>query len=175
MTSIIERLKTNKEAFGLMDAELQEAAEKIGKKEFNHFTGKATWSERGGDSWLITGVYRLRADYQCQHPERRKFANAPSECAWCGVEIEEEKKAGWVESKIISHQGRYSVDFGAGVHSLPYLQELPGMVGFGGIKYQPICKCSAPMGETWRCVPYICETHGPWKPIAVRFWKEPTK
>jgi hypothetical protein len=65
---IIQALKENTSAFGLMPVELQEKARKIGGKEFETWL-LDHWKTRGGDSFSTDFTYRLRPDYQ-EEPER---------------------------------------------------------------------------------------------------------
>jgi hypothetical protein len=95
--SIIERLKTNKEAFGLMDKEMREVAEKIEPDRFEVWidgTWRSTTPVMGGKQ-SGNFSYRLRADYVCQHPQTSKdfpdahgYVTVKSEhCRWCNAEI----------------------------------------------------------------------------------------
>lgn len=49
------------------------------------------------------------------------------------------------------------------------LSECDGRTDFAGIKYQAPCDCAG-VGISM-VKPASCEAHGPWRPIAVRFWK----
>ena len=61
---IIQALKENKMAFGLMPVEMQEKAKEIGKKELLCFTEKGDWGETIGDDFRLCNTYRLRSDYK---------------------------------------------------------------------------------------------------------------
>jgi hypothetical protein len=59
----IKALKENEKPFGLMSAELQEAAKEIGKAKFQWFS--AGWMPAGPTNILHSNhTYRLRPDYQ---------------------------------------------------------------------------------------------------------------
>lgn len=180
--TIIERLKTNTSAFGLMDDELKQVAEKIPRTWFDIFCPDMLWKRTDQTfEWddettsKNTITYRLRADYVCQHPTTTKRivpeANDVTMCCWCGIEIQPEKKAGWVEHDVIARSGVYRLLLGIdGAFDLFFVC---GMPGFGGIKYENPCKCDrVSAGQFWMRAPEPCETHGPWKPVSVRFFKE---
>jgi hypothetical protein len=63
---IIQKLKENTSAFGLMSLELQEAAKELNKKEFVYFsaTGEGCWCQYSNDDFCPDVTYRLRSDYQ---------------------------------------------------------------------------------------------------------------
>jgi len=176
---IIERLKNNTSAFGLMDPELRLVAEKIGPENFFEGTGRKSfaWDNCEPKVFECRFTYQLRPCYVCQHPEKHKHAtDGCIVCSWCGAEIAPEKpKAGWLEFKVIPHDTNYIIEGLKGsVGTKRYLCEAPGMVGFGGIYQESPCSCDCEaggVGEGWYCVPMACEIHGPWKPTKVRFWE----
>lgn len=59
---IIDDLKQNEKAFGLMSVLMQEAARKIGEKYFEQY-GR-NWNGLGGMHFADAWTYRLRPDYQ---------------------------------------------------------------------------------------------------------------
>jgi hypothetical protein len=179
--NIIERLKQNKEAYGLMPEELRRVAEKIGKNEFKFYSVASfgQWSHADSGDFIRESVYRLRANYVCDHPHtREQTLKGLYACDWCDVCVEPPKpEMGWVEYHVVTHGGQSYVVEGLknSVGTKSFLIEATGMVGFGGIKYKSPCGC------TCSCIPedtcfymfpaHPCETHGPAVPVAVRFWE----
>lgn len=174
--SIIERLKSNTSPFGLMVPELREVAEKIGKQQMFEYFINGMWWLGGEEDFWVHYTYRLRADFRCQHPETKKHHCMNVQiCCWCGAEIEPEKKPEWVECEIEKHCFRYGFN-GPEEGEYARLDAAPGMVGFGGIRYEAPCECGRSMvREFYMAAPEPCEQHGPCRPVAVRFWREVPK
>jgi hypothetical protein len=86
--NIIERLKNNKEAFGLMSAEMQDVARKIGREYFYRYgvgvDGPSWLSGEGSGKMVEKHVYHLRSDYVCQHEHWMGLSRI---CSWCGAEV----------------------------------------------------------------------------------------
>ena len=59
---IIQALKENKMAFGLMPVEMQEKAKEIGRKNFERYSNE--WGDNGERLWVVYYSYRLRSDYK---------------------------------------------------------------------------------------------------------------
>ena len=62
---IIQALKENKMAFGLMPVEMQEKAKELGKKTFLCFTEDGNWGNTNAyRCFKHCNTYRLRPDYK---------------------------------------------------------------------------------------------------------------
>jgi hypothetical protein len=175
--NIIERLRNNKEAFGLMDSELREIAEKIGPdhfrlREFGIWTSNLRRDEFSRSS-ADGNTFQLRADYVCKHPVQtvpRDLGN--NTCSWCGIEIEPEPKAGWVETSVTKNylEWRFVNPATDVTHHLMFALSI---AGFGGIIYRAPCECHGG-GDTYfqmSAPPEPCSNHGPWIPVKIRFWE----
>jgi hypothetical protein len=174
MKSIIERLKNNKEAFGLMDEELRRVAEKIEKENFVFFTLREEWIPSDPEvGFIADSVYRLLPNYQCTHPEHvdDSWPTHASRCAWCDEQIEPPKpEYGWVEYEVfeLNCQYRFAVSDKPGYVINHYLHQALAIVGFGGISWKLPCDCPR---EAEDGIPTPCEKHGPATPVSVRFWE----
>jgi hypothetical protein len=177
--NIIDQLKTNKEAFGLMEPELKLVAEKIGWGNFMSYDDNGGFKvyQPPSDVPLRTNVIRLRDGFACQHTEHKQgmtdheFCGHPATvCSWCNAEIKPEPKAGWVGYPIESADDKYL--FRPKHGEIVFMASAPGMVGFGGIKYKTPCDCMGDDEQFYIHMPEPCEQHGPLKPLAVRFWRE---
>lgn len=73
-TELIKALKENKEAFGLMSEEMQEAAREIGREDFLAYCDIASFESvkvAPEDHFDMSTAYRLRPDYEPE-PEYEK-------------------------------------------------------------------------------------------------------
>ena len=172
--TIVERLKCNTEAFGLMPEDLRRVAEEIGHDNFLVYDDD-DWEKSGpGKMFPPLGAYltyRLRKDYVCHHPHtREQTIKGLHACDWCDVCVEPPKpEMGWVEYEIFVGSGEYLFTGHNGKMEMP-LKWAPGMVGFGGIVYKSPCAC-IPEDTCFYMLPaHPCEKHGPAVPVAVRFW-----
>ena len=71
----IQALKENKEAFGLMSEEMQEAAREIGREDFLAYCDMASFESvkvAPEDHFDMSTTYRLRPDYEPE-PEYEKY------------------------------------------------------------------------------------------------------
>ncbi len=173
--NIIERLKNNTAAFGLMDEELRAAAEEIGAVKFLRFFGLNFLQNT--QCFAPAETYRLSDDYVCQHPHKSVDTGINViECLWCGAVIEPEKsKMRWVEYPVSGFGKYWAFHFQDVRHRV---DAASGMVGFGGIKWVRPCSCEGtPDISGWFVthLPEPCEEHGPYKPVAARFWQEVKK
>ncbi len=66
--NIIEQLQANEKPFGLMSAEMQGEAKRIGKTKFEHFNDCSKWVCANLPRFESQSTYRLRFDYQ-EEPE----------------------------------------------------------------------------------------------------------
>jgi len=171
--TLIERLKNNKEAFGLMDEELQRVAEKIGKEHMLTLNTMGEWFYCHPKApYSKNSTYRLHKDYVCPHP-----GQSGDYCSWCGAVIAPAKpRCGWVEYpvNIAGESNRklfWVVQFPGGIQGR--LCDAVGSWGFGGVKYKAPCECYGG-GETDYTVgpaPEPCQKHGPWTLTFARFWE----
>lgn len=160
---IIEFLKSNRVPYYLWTPEEREVADRIPRRwwlcsisnlpDFDPVSTRLE-EELGAGGGADGTIYRLKPDY------------------------EPEPESGWVEYDV-SKSGSYFEfcrPIGMGQFDCFRINELPGMVGFGGIMYED-CECGsmADAGMTGKfhmTPPEPCEKHGPHKPIKVRFWRQ---
>ena len=174
--TIIERLKNNKEAFGLMDDDLKFVcnSRSIEKKQFMFYDkGHFTIGNPDAD-FSCDCVYRLVQSYQCPHPEQLRYDTGDGvidKCKWCDAMIEPPKpKMGWVEFGI-SMQDKDAnpyYKYHRNGNTFP-IDCAFGMVGYGGIQWlnpEDNTKSLYVMG--W----FSTTEKGPSIPIRIRFWEE---
>jgi hypothetical protein len=170
--NIIDRLKKNTSAFGLMDPEMREAAEEIGCGKFLWWDEH--WHADGNKRFMDEYTYRLRADYVCPHPEAKKHeVTGGSVCCWCNEETK--PKMGWKIYPVTRFDGKpkpfFAVQFGKDKYT-ENVTALAALEGFGGIQYRINCGCGQFSKEIFLMTPIApCEKCGPYEPIAVQFWE----
>jgi len=180
MENLIKAWKENWLPWCKVSDEMKEVAGKLTKSPFLFWYHRnAEWRETKyrGLGFDIGVVYRLPEDFKCPHTDTIGMIPIYEElpkitdrkCLWCGEEVQDKPKVGWVEYPIAvasdTHIQKYEFSRNGAISSLCYGS---GMVGFGGIKYRYPCGDETGFIMT---APDSDDELGPCTPVAVRFWE----
>jgi len=177
--NLIKAWKENWLPWCKVSDEMKEVAGKIKRINMLYWDEYAEKFDDCSDGEFLGGsIYRLPEDFQCPHTDTTGipiYGGLPKitdrKCLWCGEEVPDEPKMGWVEYPIkkLSTE-EYAAECPVGYRfTNPFIDALPRCVGFGGVKYK------SPKSEQecfWYMTPPMAmDGAGPWIPVAVRFWE----